>query len=168
MSLPAPKSRSTSRSARKARATSHPKSSSSVRHLGDRLARIDSPIQEPTEEIAANPPVDLDIALAEMGFLIDGTDQTETTSPREWLTYHASDLIDRLTQWSDDLTVREANLHAQQAMWDRQARRLRLQLQETQFELDEIEARLQRSQEAIAEREEQLRTTARRLALASM
>lgn len=132
------------------------------------MLRIDSPIAKDTPAPDSNPPVDLDVALAEMGVRPRPNTIAPTESPQDWLRLHASDLIDRLTEWSDNLTVREANLHAQQAMWDRQARRLRLQFQETEWELDEIEAQLKRSNDHLADREHQLRATARRLALASM
>ncbi|TWT95447.1 hypothetical protein [Neorhodopirellula pilleata] len=90
-----------------------------------------------------------------------------STDPEAWLTYHATDLIARLSEWADDLSVRESNLHAREAAWERQARRLRLQFQETQIELEQLAASLREEREELAEQQIRIERTAREIALAS-
>lgn len=95
------------------------------------------------------------------------TTQVES-GPEQWLDLHAIDLIDRLTEWSDELSVREANLNAREASWERQARRLRMQFQETQWELDQLAASLNQERLDLIEQHQRLANTARQLAFASM
>ena len=90
------------------------------------------------------------------------------SEPEAWLTYHATDLIDRLTHWSEELSVRESNLNAREAIWERRARRLRLQFQETQYELDQLAASLHQERADLAVQQAQLQRTARQLAMATL
>ena len=76
--------------------------------------------------------------------------------PESWLTLHATDLIDRLTHWADDLDVREAVLNARIAKQETRERQFRLLQQAAQAEMDE-------QQRAIDRLRAQIQDQARRL-----
>lgn len=87
-------------------------------------------------------------------FSVDGAAET---AARQWLQLHASELIDRLTQWSHDLDRREAELNARMAKQDSRERQFRLCQQIAQRELDE-------QQRTIDRLRTQIQSHARRLA----
>ena len=77
--------------------------------------------------------------------------------PDSWLHLHATDLIDRLADWSADLDSREAELNARIAKQDLRERQFRLQQQVAQTEMDE-------QQRSIDRLRTQIQAHARRLA----
>tara|TARA_R110002049_G_scaffold4601_6_gene32907 strand:+ start:119233 stop:119793 length:561 start_codon:yes stop_codon:yes gene_type:complete len=77
--------------------------------------------------------------------------------PESWLTLHATDLIDRLASWSEDLDAREAQLNARIAKQDVRERQFRLTQQVAQTEMEE-------QQRAINRLRKQINDQARRLA----
>ncbi|WP_404306795.1 hypothetical protein [Neorhodopirellula lusitana] len=92
-------------------------------------------------------------------------DREPTHDPHKWLALHATDLIERLTEWSEDLGERESNLNAREAKWERQARRLRMQFQETQMELDDITADLERRTRQLKEQQLRMHRDVRTMAM---
>ncbi len=62
----------------------------------------------------------------------------------DWLRLHASELIERLQAWADDLDRREAHLNSRTALLEHRERQLRLQEQNAQCELVAMKSALQR------------------------
>jgi hypothetical protein len=79
------------------------------------------------------------------------------TYPESWLRLHAADLIDRLSNWSQDLDAREAQLNARIAKEDLRERQFRLHQQVALAEMDE-------QQRAVDRLRKEIEDHARRLA----
>lgn len=77
------------------------------------------------------------------------------------LRLHAAELIDRLQRWACDLDVRQSQLNLQSASQDHRERQFRLWMQAR-------EAELQERLEGAEQRDQDLRDSARRLALAEL
>jgi hypothetical protein len=80
---------------------------------------------------------------------VDPERATEPIDRDGWLRLHATDLIDRLTDWSDDLDARQAQLNATIAKHERRERQFRLQRQIASVELREQQRSVQRLRERI-------------------
>ena len=140
------------------------------RDESNEFQRIDRPHAEATQTIAKAPVPKAPLAENAVSEPIGRKTAVPSDPPLEaatarqfdpllesWLRLHATDLIDRLSQWSDDLDAREAGLNARIAKQDLRERQFRLQQQFAQMEMDE-------QQRAIDRLRNQIQDHARRLA----
>ncbi|MGI9470720.1 MAG: hypothetical protein ACR2NZ_04240 [Rubripirellula sp.] len=70
----------------------------------------------------------------------------ENVRPRrqDWLSLHATDLIERIQDWSETVDSREAILNARSAQQDRRERQFRIQQQDLACELSERKRSIER------------------------
>ena len=129
--------------------------------LGDRVVAAESKFEDLSSSATCDALISEEIDFREVSIKDDKT----AHDPHKWLALHATDLIDRLASWSEGLSVREQNLHAREARWEREARRLRMDFQQTQIELDEIAADLDRRTRKLVDQQAKMQRDVQALAL---
>lgn len=93
-----------------------------------------------------------------------GADAESPNCRRAWLRLHAADLIDRLSDWADDLDRREANLNAAESLRDARDRERRRGEHEAAERLARRGEELAQIARQLDERQQELESRLRRLA----